>query len=551
MAEQHLTFRIGSAFSGEGFERAKNVVSDMNREIKISRLSMINISSALAGMDDSAAKAMKALTGLMNAFTSLNPVMLGITAATTALSWAIGECNRYQEEAKKKADALRESVSQLKNDLGSGFIAKVVSELDEVSKKFDTVTKNANQLSAAIAGLNSVNANGAIVDLEVKKIQESFNALDENARRISDSFYDVEIASQKLKNAEELAARKNEDAAKAVSDAEDRITNNGVAVKKLTDRIGELDRQYESNYGDDKRCGEITKERANIMEKINALQTEEEGLRNNLKIAIANEAKVKEEQRQAVEKANADYQALEQKHVALVEEIEGEQAAIKERAEAEREQAELDAQIAADKEAERQAIEDEKKSLQEATEARRKAIDIQKDLNSAANDLRKAEQDYANALNSYAKNFSRVNAMKGIANGTIGNAEEDKKSYKEAGKAAENAAIANGVRTSRELKEIGKQAERADRDARHSREANEMRRDDRELARLEGTNPKLRTKSQEEQLERLRNLKKAREDDINKQEKAKEELNNQKDKIANIDQNLKDIKEKLEKLGCD
>lgn len=74
---------------------------------------MRQFASAFGGIDAKCAAATKAITGVMNAFVSLNPVMLGVTAAAAAFTWGIEQCNKKQEEAKARADALKASLVKL------------------------------------------------------------------------------------------------------------------------------------------------------------------------------------------------------------------------------------------------------------------------------------------------------------------------------------------------------------------------------------------------------------------------------------------------------
>ena len=50
---------------------------------------------------------------MMNAFVNLNPVMIGITAATAAVTWGIEQCNKQQEIAKARAEALKVTLEKL------------------------------------------------------------------------------------------------------------------------------------------------------------------------------------------------------------------------------------------------------------------------------------------------------------------------------------------------------------------------------------------------------------------------------------------------------
>ena len=89
MAEQKIRFSIGTDYNGEGMLRAKNGIIQLNRSTNMAAEAVSKFATSFGGIDAKCATAARAITSVMNAFVSLNPIMLGVTAATAAFTSGI------------------------------------------------------------------------------------------------------------------------------------------------------------------------------------------------------------------------------------------------------------------------------------------------------------------------------------------------------------------------------------------------------------------------------------------------------------------------------
>lgn len=564
MADNRIQFSIGAVFNGEGFKKAQQAVSSMNRDIISSTRIVNDMANSFGIADKHMAGALKAVTGLMNGFLTLNPAMLAISAVSSVVSFAINETNKRMKEQEDRLEALRKKAVDVRKDFSADFIKNINGELAIVSRNFEAITKSANAFTAAMNALDVTQRKGGVLDLEVEKMKAAFEETEENAKRVSDAFYDVQIAERKLENATADAATANQNATKAVRDAESRVTANNEAQKKYTDAIEETKRLMETNYGDEKEYAALTKEYNALVKAKTELETQEKILRDNLRIAIVNESRIKEEGAQSVKLANAAVDKAYDAQNKLTEQIEKQEKAAKDKAEMDDELARRERELA------------EQKANDELAEKNRieKAKEIQIKVNESAENLKKAQDEYAKALEAYNKNFTqnviaeefgKINGSKGTVPVKVTNAIQ--------GRVADHAvdeAIRNRLVTT--VKDADNLARQAAREARNqaSRQFSQQSRERQRYERLQQQNRKTWSKADTDFVNKFEKIKAAAEKQKTELDQAKARFDEQKkiaedakkaaesmkdnsdkirDSVKSLDKTMSDVQKLMNKLG--
>ena len=352
MAEQKIQFSIGSLFKGEGFQKAKQAVGDLNKNTSKAVGAFNGLMSSFGGTSSKAAIASKAITGMVEAFTSLNPAVLLVTASTAALTWGIEQCKKQEEEAQKRTEELRKQLAKLKEEMkwegiDRNFVSKIEDELKKLNTQFDRTTKMANSLKSAMNKLGDAQGNQKVAELEIQKSVQGIQALDENAKKLSDSYYDSLIAEEKLIQTKEKQQRAVEDSEKATRDAEEKLQITRDSMKKMSDEIARLNSAYESAYGDEERASAIKKSLEEREKELAKLKEIEAVQVNDLKVAITNEKTSRINATTEIDKMTASMTVAQEAHSKLVDAInkqveEAEQLAETERQEKEAEEIQVE-----------------------------------------------------------------------------------------------------------------------------------------------------------------------------------------------------------------
>lgn len=524
MSEQKIKFSIGTEFNGEGMLKAREGIQQLNRSAGQTAGALNQFANAFGGIDTKCATATKAITGALNAFVSLNPVVLGVTAATAALTWGIEQCNKKQEEAEARANALKASLVKLW-DVGfnPNLLKTIAEEMKKVSAEFDRTTKLANSLEAAMTKMKGAKGANEIAQLEVEKANASFEALDEAQRQITEAYYDAEIAQKKLDQTKQQQADAIDSATKSVNDAESRLQITRDSISKMNDELAKLNEQYEWIYGNEEAEKDIKKRITDVENAIATAKTEEESRLNDLKVAIINEQTARTSATTAISNAEAAVTKAIQKQYAVEEALEKRKEAEEMTAETARQEAD-----AAKQNAEQQARQESfLKQLNEALEA---DIKTQSGLNNAKEKLKQlleesgdqlgdgkifeqvqkaatkmlaqaegglpkntanttAQRNYQQALNNYNANLQANEFNKAVNNWQSRwglDAFNPRANQKAVGEAAVQQARGEGkIRTSADEHNIRMAAKRAMRDYESSKEARQIKADERERQRLE------------------------------------------------------------------
>lgn len=383
---QRIDFEIGSTFSGEGFKAAQAATTTLNTGVRNAASQMTQITSALGGMDNAVGKAASAMTGMLTTFMTLNPVMIGITAAISALTFAYNEHKKGTEELKKWTDDLKESMAKMADASNASFTDAIITRIRNAERSFEQITKHANDMTAAMNGLANAQAQGGVIALQAEKLQAVMNQATEEARQLTAAEYDLRIATEKAAVGRLKAQQQVEAAQEAITNTEKEIWNLEIqrasainAVKIMEERIAENKKNGLANEeNDNKRLSALRNEIANIDARTVAAK-------NRLEVEVI------KEQTAAANLANATAAAK----------IEIDTAAGK--------ISDLKAATEAAVEAEKKATEEKEAQtakLKEQREIQEAAAKAQKEANDAAKDVAAAERSYAQALAEYEKNYA-------------------------------------------------------------------------------------------------------------------------------------------------
>ena len=532
---QHIQFQIGSEFSGEGFKAAQNATASLNKDVKAAAGQAGQLASALGGMDNAVGNAARALSGMLNTFMTLNPVMIGITATISALTYAYNEHKKGAEELKKATDELNESLRKTNDASNAAFTDTVLSRIRDAQKDFERITKHANDMTAAMNGLANARAQGGVIAIQAEKLQAVMNEVTEEAKQLTAAEYDLRIATEKAAAGRERAQQQLTAAHQAVVDAEKRIEELDTqrmsaltAVKIMEERIAESKASglaIEEN--DNKRLAALRAQIADIDAKIASAKEQLE-------------VDVVKEQTAAANMANST--------AAAQLEIDAAKGKIAELKDATAKAAEAERRAAEEKEA-------QAKKLKEQRDIQDEAAKIQKDVNAAAKEVADAERAYAAALAKYEANFAHNEMTNDILNGekygkgmAVPVRVEGKIMAEVQAKDLENA-IKNGlVQNVRDMDKFIRENARA-RQREEQRNLNQLRNERQRYERLQNQSRKSWSKADADFAQKFEKLKEAAEAKKREVEDAKQRLAIAQQREKDNHQNLKDIKMKLERLG--
>jgi hypothetical protein len=383
---QQLRFEIGSSFSGEGFKQAQKSVGDMNNSVKSAVANTSNLAAAFGGLDTSFGKAMRAATGMLDALVSLNAAAILTQGAMLAISAYVDKCNKEMERLKTSADNLKASVDKAFSRSMAESVADVNAQIKNISGGFERVTAQASAFAAAMSGLKGSVATGGIINLEIEKVNKMLEAHSAAEKSAVEATYNLKIATEKAAASREQWKDKIEAAHAAVVANQERIANADkelAAVQAKRTSLETLRANLVANGSD-----QVAKVDATLA----TLAAKEEAVRNRqLDLRSKTDTLVVMEQKAIQDAANAEQESTLaiNKATAKINDLEAAQTA---------------AQEALEKE--RQAREAHAAQLKAEKEVQEDAADAQRKVNDAAKDVAAAERAYAKALSDYERNFA-------------------------------------------------------------------------------------------------------------------------------------------------
>ena len=390
---QKISFEIGSTFSGEGFRQAQASVGNMNNNIKSAANTASQLASAFGGLDASAAKSMRAITGMINSLMTLNATAIITQAAMIAISAYVDKCNKEMEALQERSEALRASVDKAFNRAVADQIKGVHDEIKSISGEFDRITAQAAAFAAALSGLKGSVATGGIVNLEIEKVNEMLRAHTDAEKATIEATYNLKIATAKAAVSREQWNDKIEAAHTAVVANAERVANCDKEIAIIQQKRAELEEarlQLLGNNSD--KAEKLAAAIAQLAAEEEAIRTKQNDLRAKGNVLLV------QEQKTLVDSENAEKEMSLAITKATAKIIDVEHASDT--------MAEKEAQAALAAEAEAKARKERKDQMDEERRLSKEAAEAQKQMNDAAKEVADAERELAEAIARYERNFA-------------------------------------------------------------------------------------------------------------------------------------------------
>ena len=390
---QKISFEIGSTFSGEGFRQAQASVGNMNNNIKSAASTASQLSSAFGGLDASAAKSMRAITGMINSLVTLNATAIITQAAMIAISVYVEKCNKEMEALKERSEALKASVDKAFDRAVAGQIKNVHDEIKSISGEFDRITAQATAFAAALSGLKGSVATGGIINLEIEKVNEMLRAHSDAEKETIEATYNLKIATAKAAASREQWNDKIEAAHNAVVSNAERVANCDKEIAIIQQKRADLEEARLQLVGSNSdKAEKLAATIAQLAAEEEAIRTKQNDLRAKGNLLLV------QEQKTMVDSENAE------KEMALA--ITRATAKVTDVEHAAEKMAEKEAQaaLAADKEA--KAREERAEQMKLERDMQKEAAAAQKEVNEAAKEVADAERALATAIAQYEQDFA-------------------------------------------------------------------------------------------------------------------------------------------------
>lgn len=315
MADQKITFQIGSVFKGEGFQKAQNTVKTLNDNIKKGTGIAQQAAGALGGLDNACGKAANAVSGLVSALALGNPILAGVVVAITAVNAVMDYFNKKEAEAKKLTDEYNEACKKLKETQDKIWSDKLQADMktvydtaQKIKSEFEFITKSAKEIAQAMAGLSKSENNARLIDLQTQKFQATKGSNFANTeagkeqQAIIAAEYDYKIALEKSKIALEEKTSAVESATKKETETQQLFDNKNSEISSLDDLLISLrTEQANTRKRDLKRQAELKKKIEEVESK--KLKAEEELHKLSVDIEAATIERIKAENERENQKA--------------------------------------------------------------------------------------------------------------------------------------------------------------------------------------------------------------------------------------------------------
>ena len=254
MAEQRVTFSIGSVFNGKGFDAARKSVGEMGKSVKQAASASQQLAGAVSGMNNAASKAAGAMSGVFSVLASGSVVTMAVAGAVMVLNKRMGELQQAQADAASASAALQASLAKLKATKERLFdealnkqVQDFTNRMKTLADQFERVTKNANELKAAASKLGATKDSGQLLGMQLDK-QKAVNAAlgDDKEVVAAQEDYKIQlkknaIALERRKEAIERATQDLQDSFNRENNISDRIYLTRQEIAKLQEEKAALD----------------------------------------------------------------------------------------------------------------------------------------------------------------------------------------------------------------------------------------------------------------------------------------------------------------------
>ena len=523
--------------------RALNTVSSLSSKVGRACNGMTQAMSAFGGAASSSlGKVASGVGNLVGAFATMGPVggiVAGISLAFETWSKrateAAEKCKKFADELKAAIEAKFNAELAKMND----SLKDTASEADRAAKAVENMAKAYLTLSAAQdATVKAENNNDLAILRNQKQVAMGAAGSDGEKAKVG-AAYDTQIAQTRLAQIVQEQAAKIETAVYEETTAQKKLK---IAIEKEEEwrlAVAKAEEEQAEMSGVDAKLDKA------LAEKVRKANEEYEK-------AVADHEKAEDAAEVATEKVKTakleQAAAITDARTAVIAATQTEQNLAKSLKEAQekRIKAEEAAALAAQKK-------DLQEQLKEAENRGKEAAGAAKEANA---EVAAAQQKFNDNINANLAN-ARINRQmaerQAQGSGFVRSATTSAEAKAEQAAAAQVAidqGIANGtIRNTTQMQNAAKAAARANRDYNSSKEANQEKRDAAEYERLSNMSEKSMSQWQKNRLSQLQKLKDAKDKDANDLAAAK--AKEQQLKQAQIDaaKDVKEIKQKLEKLG--
>ena len=380
MAEEKITLRFLSTFSGEGFQKASNAVRTFGGRAAGASRAIQQTLGAFGAMSGPIGETTRQITGVVGALASMD--IAG--AAVAGMSLAVKKLTDSWDELRKAAEEAATAQRKAADQTFENHLKAVADALKEVTSNAAMAAKQFEVMHAASAKIqgakNATESSAGAANIAMMQWQKQVDlvGLEGTARELTAASHDLAIARAEAANAEVTANAKYDQQVEEIGAATERVitARDTVAKAEAALALAQDEERKAISTGNKGQADKFTKAR----------EQAETALANAQMDLTAKEAAAAEAQEKATQLINAQSAARSQaeSRIIALQDAEDklrrrteEEAAARERAaqiedqheRAKAEAAKAEADLAAAEKAEIQAVKDRKAALDKQIES--------------------------------------------------------------------------------------------------------------------------------------------------------------------------------------
>lgn len=171
-----INFSIGSTFSGEGFKQLQTAMGNTSKNVKQAAEVTNQMVSTLGMMNSKFSQAANAISGMMSAIATGNPLLIAMQAVMTGIALYQDHMQKKANALKERMDALAESVRKAHQKLVESVNAetidryeKLIQECKTLSSEFDKMTKQSQNFIDSMNKLDVARDIGGNLDYQIQR----------------------------------------------------------------------------------------------------------------------------------------------------------------------------------------------------------------------------------------------------------------------------------------------------------------------------------------------------------------------------------------------
>lgn len=233
MADNHIQFRIGSTFEGEGFKKAQAALAENRKEIASSVRGLGELTNALGGISPATETAVSSVRSLGAAFLSGGIVGGTIQLAIQGISFAVEKgvelFKSFEERTRRLAETMRDD-----------FLAAIGSSearFKSLSAEMAKANQQARDLAAVLNGQVAQDVQMKVYQLHMDKLQAVADNMTEGGKAVVEAQFAMREATLKAQaavetsyNNLELANAEVVNAGKVLAEAERRVAESDIVL---------------------------------------------------------------------------------------------------------------------------------------------------------------------------------------------------------------------------------------------------------------------------------------------------------------------------------